>query len=363
MRTTPLTVAIAVLGALLAAAAPAQSPPVPAAAPPASPESVSLRPSFVKGQAFSYSFVITAQLRQSGPQAPEPVQTTTTHTGSLRLNVLDVDAEGVATLSAVIPALTIALEDARGASVATAVRPDEPDEPDEPGPEPEPKAEPDPADETSRLLASVARALTRAVIRFDVTPEGNVRRIVGLDAAAEAAAADSDIGPIALGVFAPGSITRTFERLWLLDAPLDDAEDAALPEAWPRRAAGNQWTLRDARPLAYGEIAGIARTHTLEPLPDPESPDERFQVVMSGTGRLPGKRADPDPTVPMLTLNTWEERGSAVWNSAANRIARRDETVTTELTATLGDRSRTSRVQMKLTFEASRPGEPATASP
>lgn len=357
MRTTPLTVAIAVLGALLAAAALAQSPPVPAAAPPASPESVSLRPSFVKGQAFSYSFVITAQLRQFGHQAPEPIQTTTTHTGSLRLNVLDIDGEGVATLSAVIPALTIALEDVRGSSVATAVRPDEP------GPEPDPKAEPDPADETSRLLASVARALTRAVIRFDVTPEGTVRRISGLDAAAEAAAADSDLGPIALGVFAPGSITRTLERLWLLDAPLDDAENAALPEAWPRRAAGNQWTLRDARPLAYGEIAGIARTHTLEPLPDPESPDERFQVVMSGTGRLPGKRADPDPTVPMLTLNIWEERGSAVWNTAAHRITRRDETVTTELTAALGDRSRTSRVQMKLTFEALPPGEPVPASP
>lgn len=360
MRTSLLTVTIAVLGALAAAAALAQSPPVPAAAPPGSTESVSLRQSFVNGQTFSYSFVITAQLRQSGPQSPEPVQTTTTHTGSLRLNVLDVDAEGVATLSAVIPALTIALEDARGASVAAAARPDEPDEP---GPEPDPKAEPDPADETSRLLASVARALTRAVIRFDVTPEGNVRRIIGLDAAAEAAAADSDIGPIALGVFAPGSITRTFERLWLLDAPLDDAEDAALPESWPRRAAGNQWTLRDARPLAYGEIAGIARTHTLERLPDPESPDKQFQVVMSGTGRLPGKRADPDPTVPALTLTTWEERGSAVWNSAANRIARRDETVITELTAALGDRSRTSRVQMKLTFEALNPGEPAPASP
>lgn len=315
-----------------------------------------LRPGLKKGQTFSYMFTIETAVRQAAAGGggdgaaggAEAVEMQAAHTGSLRLNVLDVDDEGIATVSAVIPAIAIVLKEGAETIEGRGVRP-----PEDGGgnKEEEPKPE---AEAQQNIAASVAQALARAVIRFEVMPGGKLRRVSGLDPVAEAAGADAARGALALGVFAPGSVARTMERLWLLDEPKADAEDPAQMEAWTARAAGDRWTIRDERALAYGDVATITRTHTLE-----RTAEGAWQVGMSGKGELPGKRADPDPTVPRISLSAWEERGSCIWSPEHGRIERRDEQVVTEMTAALGDRSRTTRVQLKLVFEAAEPAEAA----
>lgn len=336
MKHTLLILAAVVVG-LIGTSGRAQTPAETGAA----AGTIVLRPGLKKGQVFSYAFTVQTALRQSAAGGGEPVETQATHTGSIRLNVLDVDDDGVASVSAVIPAIAIALKQGEETIDGRAVRPPEDAAK---GEEEEPKPD---ADAQPNIAAAVSRALIRAVIRFEVMPDGKVRRVSGLDPAAEAAGADAGRGPLALGVFAPASAARTMERLWLLDAPKENAEDPAQLEAWKPRAAGDRWTLKDERSLAYGDVATITRTHTLE-----RTAEQAWQVAMAGTGELPGKRADPDPTVPLITLGTWDERGSCIWSAAGERIERRDEVVTTEITASLGDRSRTTRVRMSLVFEA-----------
>jgi len=348
VRTT-LLAALLLFFSLPVPAAPAQ----PSA--PASPAaSVSLRPVFRTADTFAYSFRLESRARQTGGDAAPADATRALHAGTLRLNVLEIDAEGVATVSAVLLGIQLQLERTPAGGEPRTWRAEFE----------HPAADaPDNAPPAADPVSAVAWALSRADIRFEVSPAGRVHRVTGLDAVAEAAAADADVGPLAMGVFSPASIPRMLERLWLLDAPGPEAPaDQPAPEsAWPLRKPADEWTMREERPLAYEDSATIVRTMKLAAPRAADAGNTLWPVELRAVGTLKARRGEPDPTIPVLAINAWTEEGSALWDARAGRIASRRDSIVTDTAARLGNRSRSARLELDIQLNAAEAGAPASA--
>lgn len=342
----------------LAVAVRAQGPASPPAAPlpgaAAAAENATLRPVFVKGDTFAYRISVQASERRGSAGETAGFEYRMRQVGTLRLNVLDIDEEGIASMSAVIASMDLRVEAGRPGEDPDVrqiafVHQAEAAAPEQPAQEAAAAAQAD-------VVSAVADKLARAVIRFDVLPSGRVRRVSGLDGLEEAAG-DLDIGEMAMGVFSPNSVVRMLERFWRVDEPRAGDEPGAEPQ-WLVRAAGAQWSMADERQLGYDHVAMIERTFTVK---GPEAAGQ--SIEFKGKGKLPAKRSDPDPTVPSIALQEWTEEGSVVWDVARSRITQRREKVITDVTATLGPRSRRSRFEFDTEIDAAPAPAPAAAVP
>lgn len=314
------------------------------------------RPAFTKGDTFAYQFAVTATDRRTGETPAASATFRLRQTGTLRLNVLDVDDDGIATLSAVIASMELRVEFAQDGEdpdvrqVAFVHRGDGPALPVPPTPD-EDAAPVDKAD--TDVVSALAKALAGAVIRFEALPTGRVRRVTGLEPAEEAVG-ESQIGSLAMGPFATGSIARMLERLWLVDEPRTGPDEAAEAQ-WLARAPGSEWTTADMRIIAGDNIAGITRTFVFEA---DQAAAAGKTVRFRAKGMLPGRRGDPDPAVPVISLKECTEEGSLVWNPAASRILSRREKTMTEVVATLASRSSRARFEFEIEI-SSAPASPA----
>jgi hypothetical protein len=312
---------------------------------------VTLRPAFAAGETFAYEFVVDAIAKRTGGEAGATAEFVVKHTGTLRLNVLGVDEEGVVSMSAVLARGTIRLESTRGEEEELVRRVEFVHR--DAGEGREDAAEEDDAggDAGGDAVTSVAGALARAVVRFDVMPDGRVKRVTGLEVAEEAAATEAEVGSLVLGPFAQESMVRTLERLWLVDTPRKSGE--GVEAVWIARGNGEGWSLPDARPMAYGGLATTSREFRAE-----SGEDGSWRLTMHAKGMMSGARGDPDPTVPKVTLKEWTEEGSAVWDAGAGRVSSRKDRVVVETVATLGARMRGMRLEFDVEVTRSAgPGE------
>jgi hypothetical protein len=154
-----------------------------------------------------------------------------------------------------------------------------------------------------------------------------------------------------------------FERLWLLDEPRTGEDAAAEEPRWLPRAAGAEWTMLEERTLAYNDSATITRTFTRETAADAAA--AQFPVRLAAVGKLSPRTADPDPTIPSISLKEWTEEGTALWDATRSRVAQRREKIVSDAAATLGPRSQRSRMELQIEVSSTPvpPATPAAAQP
>jgi hypothetical protein len=269
-------------------------------------------------------------------EAGEERVVSTTHTGVLRLTVRETESSGAALLAVSILKLEATLSAMPTAFAATIEGPlkFEWQPPADGAP---PNADEPPA--TGDLAAPLA-ALCAAELLVRVRPDGSIGAIRGTQAADAAARQRGEIGSFALGPFGGGSLPRFLERLWRVD---EEGDDGYAP-----RAPGATWTRTEERPMPHGALARIERTHTLAGADMPGL----WPVEIVGRGTLVPPRGEPDPTAPTLKLEEWSERGLAVWDGAAGRIARRNDTLRARTSASIGSHTVETDVQTLIEFEA-----------
>ncbi|MBX3402780.1 MAG: hypothetical protein KF699_05120 [Phycisphaeraceae bacterium] len=305
------------------------------AEPPAAPaEAVTLRPVWTKGTHDDYRFKHRAIVTTR--EAGEERLVSTNLAGVLRLAVRETEDSGAALL--VITILKIeATMTAMPTDYAAAIEGPLTFEWERPADGAPPAPDGGPA---AGAVAAPLAALCAAELIVRVRPDGSIGSLRGTEEADAAAREHGEAGALALGPFGGASLPRFLERLWRVD----DEED----DGFVQRAPGAKWQRTEERAMPHGAMARLVREHTLSGVDMPGL----WPIEIVGGGTLAAPRGEPDPTRPTLKLEEWTERGLAVWDSAAGRIARRNDTLKARTAASIGGHAVQRDVQTLIEFEA-----------
>lgn len=305
------------------------------AEPPAAPaDAVTLGPMWTKGTHDDYRFKHRAIVTTR--EAGEERLVSTNLSGVLRLTVRETEDGGPALLAITILRIEATLT-AMPTDYAAAIEGPLRFEWERPADAAPPEAD---RPRAEGAVAAPLAALCAAELIVRVRSDGSIGSLRGTDEADAAAREYGEAGALALGPFGGASLPRFLERLWRVD---DEGDDGFV-----QRAPGAKWTRTEERAMPHGAMARLVREHTLSGVDMPGL----WPIEIVGRGTLAPPRGEPDPTRPTLKLEEWSERGLAVWDSAAGRIARRNDTLRARTAASIGGHTVQTDVQTLIEFEA-----------